>query len=80
VYQTVQEKQQEEPVQTNRNQPAFMRRTDPNIVRQANGGSIRINSVNDLPNGVRSNSQPVIIREPKSSVVEKPAFLRKIMD
>jgi len=80
LYQTVQEKQQEEPVQTNRNQPAFMRRTDPNIVRQANGGSIRINSVNDLPNGVRSNSQPVIIREPKSSVVEKPAFLRKIMD
>ncbi len=80
LYQTVQEKQQEEPAQTNRNQPAFMRRTDPNIVRQANGGSIRINSVNDLPNGVRSNSQPVIIREPKSSVVEKPAFLRKIMD
>ena len=81
LMQTVQEKQQEEsPIQANRNQPAFMRRSDPNIVRQANGGSIRINSVNDLPSGARSTSQPVIIREPKSSVVEKPAFLRKIMD
>jgi cell division protein FtsZ len=79
--QTVQEKPQEEqPVQSTRNQPAFMRRSDPNVVRQANGGSIRINAVNDLPSGARSNSQPVIIREPKSSVVEKPAFLRKIMD
>ena len=78
VMQPVQEEPQvQQPI---RNQPAFMRRSDPNIVRQANGGSIRINSVNDLPAGARSNSQPVIIREPKSSVVEKPAFLRKIMD
>ncbi|MFN4819484.1 MAG: cell division protein FtsZ [Ignavibacteria bacterium] len=80
LIQAVQEKTQEPQVAITRNQPAFIRRTDPNAVRQANGGSIRISSVNDLPNGVRSNSQPVIIRDPKSSVVEKPAFLRKIMD
>jgi len=80
LIQAAQEKAQEPQVTITRNQPAFMRRTDPNAVRQANGGSIRINSVNDLPNGVRSSSQPVIIRDPKSSVVEKPAFLRKIMD
>jgi cell division protein FtsZ len=80
LIQAAQEKSQEPQIAITRNQPAYMRRSDPNAVRQANGGSIRINSVNDLPAGVRSNSQPVIIRDPKSSVVEKPAFLRKIMD
>ena len=80
---TMQQVAQERPVEQPRaaaQQPAFMRRTDPSVVRQANGGSIRISSVSDLPAGAKSNAQPVIIREPKSSIVEKPAFLRKIMD
>ena len=61
-------------------QPSFIRRSDPNSIRQSQGGSIRINSVSDLPAAAKATGQPIVIRDPKSSVVEKPAFLRKIMD
>ena len=61
-------------------QPSFIRRSDPNTMRQSQGGSIRINSVSDLPSAAKATGQPIVIRDPKSSVVEKPAFLRKIMD
>ena len=61
-------------------QPSFIRRSDPNSIRQSQGGSIRINSVSDLPSAAKATGQPIVIRDPKSSVIEKPAFLRKIMD
>lgn len=70
-----------QPVAVENRQPGFVRRSAAADIRTANTGSIAINTVSDIPAGVTvSRPMPVTNREIRSSVIEKPAFLRKIMD